>query len=137
MAEYFPFGMNSLSTRCGNLSRDIQDWGIVCSDVTERANLLVSAEINNLTYPLCRRKQEESCNFLRVVVNHRQAIEVIFQHSVDLKRMLMQHRNNVLLKKILIDEISLLDMVRNLSASEISLKQYDNKLKLHEISLYL
>ncbi|GIY25509.1 hypothetical protein CDAR_12201 [Caerostris darwini] len=129
--------MNSLSTRCGILSRDIQDWGIVCSDVTERANLLVSAEINYLSYPLCRRKQEEIFNFLTVVINHRQAIEAIFQHSVDLKRMLMQQRNNVLLNKILIDEIRLLDMVRNLSAAEISLKQYDNKLKLQEISLYL
>ncbi|GIY51166.1 hypothetical protein CDAR_115111 [Caerostris darwini] len=105
--------------------------------MTERMKWLMSAEIDKLTYPLCRMKQEDIFNFLCVLVNNRELIEALFHHSSDIKRMIIQHRNNVLLKKILEDQLHILDIVRNLSEAEIVLMQYDNKVKLHEISLFL
>ncbi|GIY89530.1 hypothetical protein CEXT_304881 [Caerostris extrusa] len=137
MAESFHFDMNSLSIRCDVISREIQDWRSVCSDVTESTKLLVSAEINILTYPLCDRKQEEILNLLGTVRRHIEASEAIFTRSINLKRLLRQHDYNVLLKKILEEELQLLDMKESLSVAQISLMKYSNKVKIHEINLHL
>ncbi|GIX82373.1 hypothetical protein CEXT_373601 [Caerostris extrusa] len=137
MAESFHFDMNSLSIRCDDISSEMQDWRSVCSDIIELMNLLVSAEINNLTYPLCRMKQKEISNLLGPVRSHIEASEAIFRRSKILKELLMQHDYIVLLKRILEEELHLLDMMRNLGEAQISLLQYDNKLTLHEMSLSL
>ncbi|GIY67939.1 hypothetical protein CEXT_221301 [Caerostris extrusa] len=128
---------NCLEIICDIIAGLVQEWLIVCSDMTERTKWLMSAEINNLSYPLCRMKQEEISNFLRVLVKNREAIEALFDHSSEIQRMIMQHSDNVLLKKIFEDQLRLLDMVRDFGEAHIILMQYDNKLKLHEISLYL
>ncbi|GIY46497.1 hypothetical protein CDAR_194431 [Caerostris darwini] len=129
--------IDALRIRCDIISRQIWDWRIVYSHTTEHAKLLMSAEIHNLTYPLCRMKQEEIFNFLAVLENNLKAIQVLLQHSMDLKVTLMQHRENVLLKKILEEELHLSDMVLNLGRTHISLMQYDIKVKLHEMSFHL
>ncbi|GIY46498.1 hypothetical protein CDAR_194441 [Caerostris darwini] len=128
---------NSLEIICDIIAGLVQDWRSVCSDMTERTKWLMSAEINNLTYPLCRMKQEEIFNFLRVLVKNREAIEALFQHSSDIQQMIMQNSDNVLLKRIFEDQLRLLDMVRDFGEAHIILMQYDNRLKLHEMSLYL
>ncbi|GIX70225.1 hypothetical protein CEXT_355071 [Caerostris extrusa] len=85
MTESFHFDMNSLSIRCDDISCEMQDWRRVCSDKIELMNLLVSAEINNLTYPLCRRKQEEISNLLGTLRSHIEASEAIFRRYKTLK----------------------------------------------------
>ncbi|GIY65426.1 hypothetical protein CDAR_613281 [Caerostris darwini] len=113
MAESFHFDMNSLSIRCDDISSEMQDWRSVCSEVIELMNMLVSAEINNLTYPLCRMNQKEISNLLGTVRSHIKASEAIFRRSIYLRGLLMQQDYNVLLKKILEEELRLLDMILN------------------------
>ncbi|GIY46502.1 hypothetical protein CDAR_194471 [Caerostris darwini] len=137
MAESFHFDMNSLSIRCDDISSEMQDWRSVCSDISELMNLLVSAEINNLTYPVCRMKQKEISNLLGTVRSHIEASEAIFRRSIYLRGLLMQQDYNVLLKRILEQELRLLDMMRILNVAQISLIKYANKVKCHEISLHL
>ncbi|GIX85254.1 hypothetical protein CDAR_529381 [Caerostris darwini] len=138
MKNLLPIDFIAFTIKCDIISREIQDWRSLCSDVTEHAKGLISAEINILTFPLCRMKQEEIFNFLDVVISHQKVLEEIFDRSSDFRLMLMQHDYTVLLlKKILEEELHLLDMMRNLSEAHFSLLQYDNKLKLHEMSLKL
>ncbi|GIY46500.1 hypothetical protein CDAR_194461 [Caerostris darwini] len=137
MQNLLPIDFIALNIKCDIISREIQDWRSLCSDVTEHAKGLISAEINILTFPLCRRKQAEIFNFLDVVISHQKVLEEIYDRSSDFRLMLMQHDYDVLLKKILEEELHLLDMMRNLSEAHFSLLQYDNKLKLHEMSLNL
>ncbi|GIY84134.1 hypothetical protein CEXT_572851 [Caerostris extrusa] len=135
MQNVLPIDFNALTTKCDIISREIQDWRSICSDVTEHANGLMSAEINILTFPRCRMKQEEIINFFNVVTSHQKVLEEIFDRISDFRLTLMQHDYDALLKKILEEELHLLDMMRNLSEAHFSLLQYDNKLKLHEMSL--
>ncbi|GIY65428.1 hypothetical protein CDAR_613301 [Caerostris darwini] len=126
---------NSLKIRCDVIARQIHEWGNVYPCLTERRELLLSDEIDNLTYPLCRRKQEEIMNFLRVLVNNREGIESLFRRTSELKALLMQHDNIWLLKKLLIDETFLLHLMRNVDEAKYRVLQYDNRLKRHEINL--
>ncbi|GIY65425.1 hypothetical protein CDAR_613271 [Caerostris darwini] len=137
MPHLLQIDINALRIRCDDISSEMQDWRSVCSEVIELMNLLVSAEINNLTYPLCRLKRKEISNLLGTVRSHIEASEAIFRRSLNLKGLLMQHDYNVLLKKILEEELRLLDMMRNLNVAQISLMKYANKVKCHEISLHL
>ncbi|GIX81827.1 hypothetical protein CDAR_400031 [Caerostris darwini] len=137
MLNLLPIDIRVLWVRCNIISREIQDLRSVCSYVTESSKLLISAEINNLAYPLCRNKQEEVFNFLGVVISHRKAIEALVDRCSDFRRMLMQHGyTHMLLKKMLEEELHLFDMMRNMGEAQIGLLQYDNELKLHEMSLY-
>ncbi|GIY38751.1 hypothetical protein CDAR_179851 [Caerostris darwini] len=138
MPNLLQIDFNALTIKCDIISREIQDWRSVCLDITENAKWLISAETNILTCHLCRSKQEEIFNFLGVVIRHRRAIEELVDRCSDFSSMLLQHDyTRVLLKKILEEELLLLDMMRNLGEAQISLLQYDNKLKLHEMSFYL
>ncbi|GIY84136.1 hypothetical protein CEXT_572871 [Caerostris extrusa] len=129
--------INVLRIRCDIISREIQNWRSVCSYVTEYAKRLTSAEINNLTYHLCRRKQVEITNFLGVVKSHRKAIEALYDRCTDFRRMLMQHDCNVLLEKILEEELHLFDMLHYLGDAQLCLLQHNTYVKLQEISLKL
>ncbi|GIY65429.1 hypothetical protein CDAR_613311 [Caerostris darwini] len=126
---------NSLKIRSDVIARQIREWGNVYACLTERRELLLSDEIDNLTYPLCRRKQEEIINFLRALVKNREEIESLFRRILELKALLMQHDNILLLKKLLIDETFLLNLMRNVDEAKFRLLQYDNSLKRHEINL--
>ncbi|GIY88779.1 hypothetical protein CEXT_207521, partial [Caerostris extrusa] len=64
------------------------------------------------------------------------AIEALVDRCSDFRRMLMQPDCIALLKKILEEELHLFDMMRNMGEAQIGLLQYDNELKLHEMSLY-
>ncbi|GIX82976.1 hypothetical protein CDAR_616391 [Caerostris darwini] len=138
MQNLLPIDFNALTIKCDIISREIQDWRSICSNVTEHAKWLISAEVCNLTYPQCRMKLEEILGFLSVVISHQKVIEELFLRSSDLRRILMHHdHTRMLLKKLLEEELHLLDLMRNLGEAQISLLQYDNKLTLHEISLYI
>ncbi|GIY37378.1 hypothetical protein CEXT_446631 [Caerostris extrusa] len=128
---------NSLEIRCDVIARQIREWCNVYADLTERRELLLSDEINNLTYPLCRSKQEEIINFLRALVNNRKEIESLFRRTLELKALLMQHDNILVLKKLLLEELCLLHLMRNVDEAKFCVLQYDNILKRHEISLRL
>ncbi|GIX85250.1 hypothetical protein CDAR_529361 [Caerostris darwini] len=105
MPHLLQIDINALRVRCDNISSEMQDWQNICSNITERAKLLVTAEINNLTYPLCHRKQEEILNLLGTVKRHIEASEAKFTRFINLKRMLVQHDYIMLLKNILEEEL--------------------------------
>ncbi|GIY65427.1 hypothetical protein CDAR_613291 [Caerostris darwini] len=135
MQNLLPIDFKALTIKCDIIKREIQDWRRICSDVTENAKGLMSVEVCNLTYPLCRRKQEEIMNFLRVLVNNREGIESFFRRTSELKALLIQHDNILLLKKLLIDETFLLHLMRNVDEAKYRVLQYENRLKRHEIML--
>ncbi|GIY04008.1 hypothetical protein CEXT_230301 [Caerostris extrusa] len=137
MPNLLQIDINALRIRCDIISREIQDWRSICSDVIEQAKYLISAEVSNIPYHHCRMKLDEILGLLSVVISHQKVIEELFLRSSDLRRMLMQHDTYVLLKKLLEEELHLLDLMRNLGEAQISLLQYDNKLTLHEMSFYL
>ncbi|GIZ01936.1 hypothetical protein CEXT_23741 [Caerostris extrusa] len=136
MPHLLQIDTNALRSRCDILSRDIQVWRSACSYISQRMKLLISDEINDLTHPLCHRKLEDVSHFIGIVIRHRKALEALYDRCSNFCRMLMQHNYNVLLKKILEEELHLFDMMRNMGEAQIGLLQYDNELKLHEMSLY-
>ncbi|GIX96195.1 hypothetical protein CDAR_433671 [Caerostris darwini] len=129
MDESQRLGEDILKDLFNELSSDIQVWISPCLYSIENTKKYISGEIDKFSYTLCQTKQS-NINVLKFVRYHRITIEQLLYRCQRFKRILKDHGYSSLLKKVVIKQSLLLDMLLELQAAEISLLEYDNKIRL-------